>query len=103
MLEVHQRILRSTPREKEIEELNFDPKPRKGKKEASTSQNSPSVANLTRQFQTLPRQHQMQGTTQGFQQGATQIQQLIVQIPIQDIVPTTTQQQVLVMAQQWRL
>ena len=83
----------------ELQELSFDPKPRRGNKEASTSQNSPSVADLTRIFQTPPPQHQVQGSIQGgVPLGATKIQQLFVQIPIQVVPPTTIQQQVPAMA-----
>ena len=79
--------------------MSFDPKPRRGNKEASTSQNSPSVADLTRIFQTPPPQNQAQGSIQGgVLPGATQIQQLFVQIPVQVVPPATVQQQVLAMA-----
>ena len=94
--------MRFTPGAHELQELSFDPKPRRGNKEASTSQNSPSIADLTRIFQTLPPQNQAQGSIQGgVLPGATKIQQLFVQILVQVVPPVTIQQQVLAMAQQW--
>ena len=86
----------------ELQELSFDPKPRRGNKEACTSHNSPSIADLTRIFQTPPPQHQAQGSIQGgVPPRTTKIQQLFVQVPIQVVPPATDQQKVPAMAQQW--
>ena len=95
---VYRRSSRFIPGVHELQELSFDPKPRRGNKETSTSQNSPSVADLTRIFKTPPTQHHARGSMQGgVPPGATQIQQLFVQIPVQVVPPATVQQQVLAM------
>lgn len=72
--------------------MKFAPKSRRGKKEVSTSQGSPSVGDLTRLFQTPPPQQPVQGATCASNQ----------QGPIQVAAPTITQQQPVQAIVAWR-